>query len=273
MSDEKICILCGRSAKAKTIRHRNSEYTDSVQFHSQCIKEKVERDGSPKDALRMLNIPYVDSLWNRIAEDGDHFEVITRYIKSIAPKSQYRTFFDSEFDPQDDIIDFTVTDEMIIRWGAGLPKEDYLSAESKYAELASLKPPKTKYEEKRYVTNIKISNQLDYALDSGDTRSIKDLQKTYIDDLKNLGLDMSDINERNATKSFGQRIEEWELNAPTPSIGKEFLDVDGIKDYIYKAFTIPSQRNIIKLSDEEVQLQNDLLDSEVPGIDDGDEYE
>ena len=107
MSDEKICILCGRSAKAKTIRHRNSEYTDSVQFHSQCIKEKVERDGSPKDALRMLNIPYVDSLWNRIAEDGDHFEVITRYIKSIAPKSQYRTFFDSEFDPQDDIIDFT----------------------------------------------------------------------------------------------------------------------------------------------------------------------
>lgn len=265
-----VCPLCGKKSKYKKLADRNDDYDEHFAFHSDCIKEKVKKDNSPIDALRMLNVPYIDMLWKKSEDEADSYEVITNYLKSISPRPQYRAkrFVDSQFgDDETEEKNFIVTNEIIARWGANLPKDEYLVMEAKFKDLISLVPPKTTMEEKRYITNVKMSQKLDQALEEGSPKDIRDMQQVYANDLKDIGLNISAISDKNKERSFGERIGRWEENAPTPEISEEFKDVDNIGKYIQTFFMTPIKQLFGEASEEEISSQGLFSKDDIPDRD------
>lgn len=249
-----ICLLCGEQKTAhQLVKHRNDMLSENVGFCKTCVKNTVATDDteSVKDMLRILNIPYVNDVWeNAIEKESDN--MFGRYLQLIATKKKFKNFADSDREKTESVLgDFEITDDMIARWGAGKAKDDYYVMEMAYNALRRIKEPATTLEETRYVQNVMLKTTLDEALRSGDHKAITPLKKTYGADLKELGLDV-DAMSKEDTRTLGTRIQEWERNAPIPEISSEFEDVDGIKAYVNKYFVIPMKRVFGQATEDEV---------------------
>ncbi|UDM84025.1 hypothetical protein [Vagococcus fluvialis] len=209
----------------------------------------------------MMNIPFIEETWESFLEDGDD-GLLGKYLRSIATRKEFKTFSDSVYGSTQDTVSENsdgsseVTSEMIARWGDGKSLDDYNSLEKAYESLVKIKPPSTYQEQKRYALNVKLSQALDQVIEDGETKQIKPLREAYTRDLKELGLDLE--NSDDEMKVLGQRIQYWETNEPVPTMGEDFEDVDKIRDYFNKYFTIPMKRVFGQATDEEVALLHDI---------------
>ena len=114
-----------------------------------------------------------------------------------------------------------------------------------------IKPPTTSLEYERYIQNVKLKDVLNDALQSGDSKAIPQLRKSYNDDLKELGFDVILNAQDESGETFGQKIKKLELAGPI--INKdEFDDVSKISKYIRKWFVIPLKRTFGQASEVEV---------------------
>ena len=277
--DDKVCLLCTRSAKNKTMTHRNEGLPNNFQFHSECIKDKIQRDGDPIDALRLMNIAYINNLWNQILEasNGDMLECFTRYIRAMGPRRQYSGFVDSEFGEEGEN-QYIITEEMESKWGSGLPIEEYKTFESAYKSLTDLKAPTTQLEKDRYIAAVILQRRVKnaYLDDSINGSNIKNIQDAYENALKAIGLDTQAINNQNTEKFLGERIRDYEENRPLPTIAKEFLDIDNIKVVFTRWFLYPLLRNFDKVDDKMIAEMNEFSRDYIPGYndseDDADDY-
>lgn len=263
--DEFVCVLCNESAKYKTLVHRNGSLPDNFRFHSKCVKEKAVSDGTPIDALRLMNIPYVHELWELTEDKVENKEdVITEYMKIVGPRKRYKDFMDSEFGLPEEGDKFNVTKEIIGRWGAGLADDDYIELESAYQDLTSIKKPTINQEEKRYISNVLMFKKLRDVINHGTAQEVSSLQKAYQSDLKDLGLDQASISGKDKQESLGQRIAKREMEGPLPEISEEWKDVDRIKDYITVAFLYPLLRNFDKADESMIQQVKRMSKSLIP---------
>lgn len=256
---EVVCMLCGEPKTThQLVKHRNDLLNEKSGFCKNCIKEHVdiENVGSVKEMLRLLNIPFVDSVWgNAVEKEQDN--AFGKYLQLIATKKKFKNFMDSDFsNGEDSVGELEITEEMIARWGAGMAKDDYYVLEVSYKSLCKIKEPATTLEETRYVQNVMLKSTLDEALRSGDHKAITPLKKAYGTDLKELGLDVDALSKED-TRTLGTRIQEWERNAPIPEMSAEFEDVDGIKEYVNKYFVIPMKRVFGRATEEEVSTLYD----------------
>lgn len=226
---------------------------DNVGFCKDCVKEKVdiEDNDSIVDMLRLLNIPFVNDVWEN-AVDKEPDGAFGKYLQLIATKRKYKTFSDGGAvtvgTPDEN---FTITKDIIARWGAGKNRDDYYAMEAKYDSLCTIKEPITPFEQQLYVQNVKLSQTLDDALESGDSKSIPQLSKAYQADLKKLGLDVSSVSTDDSG-TLGTRIHDWENSRPIPSLSKEFEDVDNIGKYITRFFNNTMKRALGLATEEEV---------------------
>lgn len=270
--EHNICAICGKKADYNTIKHRNDFLHDKIAFHSSCIKKQFELDGyNPVNVLRILNIPFINHLWETVEESGNYETkdgMITEYIRIIGPRRMYKHFMDSEFEEINAVGEFQPTQEMVKRWGPKLDDISYLTLEETYNQLVKLKEPTTKSEESRYIQNAWLNKRLKDALMSGTSSDIKNMQAAYESDLKAIGLDSASVSGRDNKKSLGQRIAEWETEGPTPKLGDEFKDVDKIGRYLEKFFRKPVARNFNKLDAKEERDIDNYDSSIVPGSDD-----
>lgn len=270
-NDEVFCILCAKPGKYKTLAHRNSSMMSSqFSFHSECIKRQAERESyNPINVLRLLNIPYVHSVWVTVEEDEsiEPYDYITRYIKVIGPRRGYKDFSDSEYGTFEEGDKYHVSNEMISRWGLNLSDNDYIELEAYYQNLCELKQVHSKLEEDRYIANAWLSKRKNDALMSGSPADIKNMIQAYESDLKNIGLDTATVQGGDGKKTLGERIAQWEREGPTPEISEEFRDVDNIFVYFKRFFLYPLLRNFGKTDAKMDSYINDIDNMIHPGGD------
>lgn len=247
------CVICGESkGQYQFIKHRNEHISDKFGFCKECIKDMFDKDNDPVNIMRMLNIPFIDEIWEETVEK-EIDQPLSKYLQTIATKKGYKNFIDSKYDAYANSEEITET--MIARWGAGLNNDEYLELEVSLKDLERIKEPVTALEQKRYVENVRLYQRLKKEIDSGKASDIKALKTTYAQDLKELGLDIEA--SKDDEKTLGERISNWEKTSPTPEIGAQFDDVDKIKFYINKFFLIPFKRQMNRVTEDELKILYD----------------
>lgn len=261
MAKSTVCLICGDTKAPHLIsRHRNDVFGEAYGFCKTCLKEVVDigNQDSVVDMLRLMNIPYITSVWENALEKGGA-NAFSKYLQLIATQKKFKSFMDSDFGDEDvpddedvteDIEEFSVTSEIISRWGASKSNDEYIELEYALGSLRKIKEPATVLEMKRYVQNVKLGKALDNAMDAGDVKSIPQLRTAYTKDLEELGLNV-DMSGQEEGRSLGMRIKEWEMNAPIPD-SSEFDDIDKISNYVNKWFKIPMKRVFGMASDDEI---------------------
>lgn len=263
------CVICSKpKSDYQFITHRNENISKDFGFCKDCVKEMYDSGTPIIDVLRLLNIPYIENMWEETLEKED-VTPVSKYLQLIAPKKAFRFFIDSEYtegNNHKDVEKLKVTDDMIERWGKLDNDYEYIEREQDYNNLVRIKEPLTLLEQKRYVENVRLYQRLRSEIEGGKPTDIKALKTTYAQDLKELGLDIE--NEKSKEKSVGQRIEEYERNAPIPDIGKEFDDVDRIGFYINKFLFLPMKKMFNQASDKDLE---DLYKTDDPELEIKDE--
>ena len=255
-----VCLLCGEEKSThQCSKHRNINISEHFGFCKDCLKLKVNDEdvNGVIDMLRLMNIPFISSVWENAVEKGGS-SIFSKYLQLIATQKKYKDFGDSVYDYDDEIQDssdpsktaFVVTDEIIARWGSLDNTNNYIELELSLESLKKIKEPQTYLEQQRYVQNVQLGKALNDALKAG-AKEIPALRKSYADDLKELGLDILSAS-KDDNRSLGMRIAEWERHDPIPEAGDEFEDVDGINSYIRKWFLIPMKRVFGQATEQEV---------------------
>ena len=264
--NEIFCVMCGKSAKAKTSKHRNPYMDSHFAFHIECIQDRTVLDKSPVDILRMMNVPYVSEHWHYCleAEQGDYRKAVSKYLQMMGPRTQYPDFMASEFD-ETRTKEFEVTEEMIKKWGPDLMSDEYPELESSYKELVDMQEPRTQLEKSNYIDNAFLKKRSRQALATGSATDIKHMQAAYQASLKELGLDTAAINEKTSKLSLGERTKEWETEKPVPTISPEFEDVDNIMKYFKAFFVTPVLQNLGKATESAVNALGNFSRGDIPG--------
>lgn len=267
---DRFCLLCGSTAKGKVSKHRNSDMPVNFQFHSRCAQEKVYRDGSPIDVLRMMNIPFIREFWEYAlgVEEDNVQRAFSKYLQIMGPKSQFATFLDGEFTTEPDEVEeeFEADEEMVMNFGPNLEEDDYIELKNNLDELYNLQKPRTQLEKSKYIDTAWLKRLVRRALKEGNSPSdIEKLQKAYQNSLKDLGLDSVALSEVSQTKTVSQRIKDWEEEGPTPEIGSDFKDVDGVMNLFRKGFVTPVLRNFGLATDEMLDELGGLSKDDIPG--------
>lgn len=258
--DNAFCIICGeKKADYLMVKHRNEELNPKFGYCLDCIKEMVDtEDNGIINALRLLNIPYIDDIWDKAVQDNP-LNPVGKYFQLIAPKKMLKDFLDSEFGKEVGSGSLKVTDEVVARWGSGEEwnEEKYIEYEASLSDLMRIKRPNSPLEEKRYIENVRLGKRLSEEIENGKASDIKALKATYTQDLKELGLDIETIS-KDDTRTLGMRIDEYEKKAPLPEIAPEFRDPDKIMHYVSKTFLIPIKRLFNRATEEEIQSLYDI---------------
>ena len=255
---ELTCIICGQKKNtAQFNKHKNKMISEKFGVCRDCTKIiDIHDDGEVIDMLQLLNRPYLYELVDEMRENKRTFSDYLRRIgrrKDLFKDSQFReqTLGPNSASAESLMKDFELTNEIQLRWGIGLKKERYFEYEEAFKNLKALKEPTNEFEFRRYIQNVKMGISLNDALTEGDAKVIASAQKTYNDDLKQLGL--NEIMSRDdKEESLGERIKRWEEHAPVPTVSEELQDVDNISKYIKKWFIIPMKRVLGLASEEEV---------------------
>ncbi|WP_347284077.1 hypothetical protein [Lactobacillus taiwanensis] len=256
-NNQVLCIICGQEkGKRSFLKHESNLLNDRFSICKECANNRVDFDDKKTivEMCQLFNLPYDVALIKSLRETDDlNFG---SYLQRVRLKSRFKTFagfvLQTERTPTGAAMsDDKYKQEMSVKWGAGYKVADYDRFEKTYVDLVSIKEPTTALESKRYVQNVKLKDVLDAALLKGDGKSIPSLQKTYINDLKELGFDSIFNAKDDQQESIGQRIQRWETTRPVPD-RKELDDVSNIKQYIQKWFVIPMKRTFGSASEEEV---------------------
>lgn len=271
MAKHDLCVLCGESIpKYRQISHRNEQLKDHFVFCTECVTKALATDEErPIDVLRMLNIPFVISIWEDAEGRAETSKspAISEYLKLIATqRRKYKTFQDSEFEYS--VKDtFEVTDELIGRWGTLENEDQYIDRELSYKDLIKLKPPSSSMEDRQYVEAVRIGARLREEIVDGKASDIKALRTAYAESLQDIGLDNATINNRDSEEGIGLHIQKFENTEPIPEIAPEFKDVDRIMDYIRVLFTTSMKRAFGKATEDEIEELQNLRESIIPGGD------
>lgn len=262
---KRTCVLCGeQKAEYLMAKDRNEDLNPKFGYCLDCIKKVSYEEHGEINALRMLNIPYINDIWDRAKMDAPD-NPMSKYFQLIAPKKMFKTYLDSDFGKSisgDSTI--KISEEVINRWGTGDEWTDdkYIEYELALEDLKKIKMPQTALEEKRYIENVRIGKRLQNEIEYGKAADIKSLSAVYTNGLKELGLDIDSTG--NNEKTIGELIADWEKNAPLPELGVEFQDVDKIGFYMNKFFLIPMKRMFNQASREELEILYDDTNNENP---------
>jgi hypothetical protein len=200
---------------------------------------------------RLFDISYSEKLFTSIIQNDSKqtnaLSIFGIYMRQVNSLKQYngKVFADGDFIEDKDNLQvsvmfddgFSVTKEMINRWGVGLPLPDYEFLERQ------LKPFIPRIDVNNTVQVMYVEDICRLRLEADKARKgnrISEYQKL----MSTLSSLMNDAKlkpmqeETDAVKlSFGEWIAKIENEEPIPEPSDEFKDVDGIMKYISKWFT------------------------------------
>ena len=204
-----------------------------------------ETKESVKRVLRMMDLPYVDSLYESACEsvsnevgEKNRSAPFLQYITMIKSLRQYKgkTWENSEFEPGMNDAGLALDPEVVAtgrrRFGRGYSDEDYMFLESEYQDWIQRYLCEDKAQELLFKRICFKELDIDKAQKAG--RDTKELDKSLQDLMGSLNVKPSQKNSSSISdqKTFGQLIEVWEKDKPIPEPDEEFKDVDKIGLYI-----------------------------------------
>lgn len=158
----------------------------------------------------------------------------------------------------EDLVEFTLTKDIIRRWGRGLDKDDYFILEGHYQELTESYESKTPAQRMIYQEISKSRLEGEKSRRNGDLRGYSDMMKV-------ISTLMTDSNIKPVQKNVqgDDNIDCWgnwckliEENEPVGEASEEYKDVDGIQKYIFKWFIKPFARVLgLTGADEEIDVK------------------
>lgn len=203
------------------------------------------------------------------------------YLQKINSMAQYRdlTSKDSELldvkheiakvdniNPEEieaeDLVEFTLTKDIIARWGKGLHSDDYYVLEGHYQEFIENYEAKSPAQRMIYQEISKSRLEAEKSRRNGDLRGYSDMMKV-------ISTLMTDSNIKPVQKNVqgDDNIDCWgnwckliEENEPIGEASEEYQDVDGIRRYINKWFVTPFAR-VLGLSGADGELNEKVIEA------------
>jgi len=189
----KNCSMCGDN-KRLTDYYKSYSPMDKIDERlrvcKKCLKDNTDINNidSVKNTLRQVDKPYNVHLWESALTKPD---VIGEYFKLINAKDyRHDTWEQSIFEKEDvnklDEIDdsptlnientpsFTLTNEIISKWGSGYSLEEYQNFENKYDKLIRNYGEKTTLHTEGLLTYIRFRVKEEMATARGDVKEAKE---------------------------------------------------------------------------------------------------
>lgn len=167
--------------------------------------------------------------------------------------------FNRQKEEDKEIRDSDVEADVIKFFGSGYTKEDYDFLVENFNEWKKRIGENLTKSEEGLLRNI-VFNELDMMKARQNGESTKDLETTYLNNLKAGGWSPNQNTEdTTGLDCFGQFIDRIEDNDPIPDPDPEWEDVDGIKDYIDAFYKIPTAESIGLKTFEKSDAYNRLM--------------
>lgn len=254
VKDRQICTCCGKE------RFLYDFYASSSPFHSQTgklhvckqcvwdfVNEKSDNIDVVKNALRMLDKPYLIDLWKSSIQEAEkaNKDIFKIYIKNLGMK-QYRelTWADSDNvkDSKSNTSSIQVIEEKNLSndelnylssfWGRGYELDDLIWLQSEYEDWTN----RYECDSKGMETLIQeiCKQQLDINTRRSNGEKVDQQLKTLQDLLGSSNLKPVQETGANAVEqeSFGTLLKKYENERPVPEPDAKWKDVDKISKYI-----------------------------------------
>lgn len=225
----KFCTKCEKDKRPSDFYKSFSPlHNGHVPVCKTCIKNQVNTDNieSVKDMLRMIDRPFIESVWETSLNEKGSKAVFGIYIKNIGMNHyKYMTWADTdkpqssseEVTPPKPVQtkkeEFEITDEMIRKWGYGYLPEEIKAFEHKYSMLKNNYQEKTAMHTEALLTYIRYRVKEEIATAKNDMKSAKEwgqlAQKAATDAKINPSqLSKSDLSD--GLDTFGQLVRSVE---------------------------------------------------------------
>jgi hypothetical protein len=192
----KICQVCSVKKPMAKFYNSNSKFCPDGKMNicKDCLKNMIDvnDDNTVISVLRQIDKPWVPEVWQKAKESNNN--PLGEYIKMMNSLPQYRdlTWEDTDTNVKSSQpattpvvvgtipeLNFTVTPEMIKRWGTGYTPEEYMYLENMWEEMHNSYQIETA-SHKDYTKKIcKISLQIDKADRANDTKLLTQLIQAY----------------------------------------------------------------------------------------------
>ena len=284
------CSCCGREQSEREFLYSSSKLysnTSKIPLCKGCLNKRFKMlhsqyGGNVKQALQHFcynfDLYYDEDILNSMMNEKVNTFAV-EYIKKInrSRTNRDRTSLDnllyfvgensdkSEITPvsyvnEDDKTEFTVTKEILRRWGRNkFSPEELEMLEYKYEELIS-EYPSEKYQEREIIKDIcQIEIQLDRLYKSNDQSNYAKLLDQKSKKMEQLNVIPSKQKRYGEDKSMtlGQLIKRIEDEEPIPDTNEDFEDVDRIKYFIERYFTNP-MRKVLGIDKAEYTIEDEM---------------
>lgn len=214
------------------------------------VEQRSKKDDKPnetkesvKKMLQMMDLPYIDSLYescaksvydevNEVNRSSPFLQMVT-CLKSL-PQYRGMTWKDSdaEIEEAESIVNKKVKQSTIKRFGRGLSNEDYLFLQDQYDDWVTRYECKTKAQEELFE---RLSfKKLEIFKATRDGKSTKDLDESYqkLMQTANITPRQNGMDAVSEGQTLGTLIQKYENDRPIPEPDPDFQDVDKIGKYI-----------------------------------------
>lgn len=272
---KKACIRCKREyeATANFYASNSPMFDGRVPICKNCMKDIVNPNDltTVKNVLRQIDKPFLTAVWNKALDsDKDTFGVYMRTISSL-PQYKNLTNADSiehemshtahvtpkrqvadEYQDDDLVGDFVVTQELLLKWGTGYDAAEILRLETLYTQMIDTHDISAPQHKELLKLMCKLNLKMEKCLENNDYNGFSKLHDQYQKLLASSGfrpIDRKSGDEVTGMRTFSQIFEEVERDGFI-----EPWDIEVSQDIVDKTlqFLINYQK---KLLHQEILIQ------------------
>lgn len=279
--EKKSCTKCGESKRLGDFYKSNSELNNDgkTSICKQCVQDRYETlltiyDGKSMESFKHLlfNLDefFSEELYNEcVMKDGtkfigEYFKVVNRdknYRENTSLNNTLESNETKDIQLEDGVI---VNERLIVEWGRGRQREDYMILEKRYKELANRFPSKSPEEQYIIKDICKLELDIEECRRLGKTDKIASLENIKSKKMKDLDIIPSEKKNSMSDKDikiFGMGMKIYETTRPIPKIAETFNDVDNMNSYWDRTIVKPMAK-MQGLANGEYSLENGMGDIE-----------
>lgn len=257
---EKIkCSCCSKEKYAtrdfyKSASELNAD-TERLNICKECVQNRYERlltiyNGNSTNAFRhlLMNLDeyFDEELYNSCVVKGginfigDYFRQVNG-TKDRRDKTSLNNSLDSTESKDIVLKDGVISEELVIKWGRGRKKEDYLLLEKRYKKKIEDYPSK-KPAERAIIRSICLLELDIEEARLNDKKSVSSLEKVMSEKFKQLGINPSDdkMYDEQSMLIFGVIMGILENDYPVFDTQDRYKDVDNMHWYWYRNVIVPT---------------------------------
>lgn len=258
--EKKTCIgKCGKDKRLGEFYKSNSELnSDGKQpWCKDCIQDRYNTlltiyDGKSISAFKhlLMNLDefFSEELYNEcVIKDGTKF--IGEYFKVVNRDKNYRenTSLNNTLESNEtkdiQLEDGVISEDLILRWGRGRKKEDYILLQKRYNQKIKDYPSKKPAEKAIIRSMCLLELDIEEARIS-DKKNVPQLEKALADKFKQLGINPSDnsMYDEQSMLKFGVIMGIIENDYPIVDKQDVYKDVDDMHYYWYRNLIVPTMK-------------------------------